>query len=246
MIANLEIEEFAEILHSLIVPSTPVQSEEHSFRNDLQVREIEQELDAPGRTIFVYGDLRGGSRLLAKTAGAIEPNTALTLVLKAAEGGKEDAVVVIDRFDKLTSDGERTRFADLIRQIEDGQIPIRFVFCGVSESVKNLLGDHESCYHYPEDTDLPRVSRKGGFEIIDKTREGPGARVTHYVDLVSEELFWEMFNDPTFAGSLRQANSGNLASELRRERIRQTGTGSERQLPEALDCRRSRKPTRIQ
>jgi hypothetical protein len=111
----------------------------------------------------------------------------------------EDIVLVIDEFDEITSEAERTRFADFIRQIGDRNLPLRFVLCGVSESVKKLLGAHESCY---SSADFTRPSPDAKFEVVGTTRQGLSHGSPHYVHLMPERLFREMFNDPTFARSV--------------------------------------------
>jgi len=200
------IEDLAQILHSLLSPPASNESHEALSSGDPQVQEIEEALDAPGRTVFIFGDVAGGKtpRLPGEPVGAdtIGPNAPFSLVLKAGEGRKEDTVVVIDEFDETTAEADRTRFAEFIKQIEERRLPIRFVLCGVSESVKKLLGAHESSYHCLEDMDLTRTSPDARFEIIETSPKGLSKGSPHYVHLVSEKLFWEMFNDPTFARSL--------------------------------------------
>jgi len=143
---------------------------------------------------------------------AMDLNSAIALLRRASEVRKGDTVVVIDEFDRITRDAERTRFADFIKQIGDQRISIRFIFCGVAESLEKLLGAHESSYRYIEGVELPRLSWDARWEIIDRAAEAlkvkvgshPRFRIAaisdgfpHYVHLVCEKLFWEMFNDPT-------------------------------------------------
>ena len=200
------IEDLALILHSLLSPPRSGRSQEAVSKRDPQVQEIEQALDAPGRTIFIFGDLAGGKTppLPGEPVadGTIRPKAAFSLVLKAGEGRKEDTLMVIDEFDEITAAADRPRFADFIKQIEERSLPIRFVLCGVSDSVKKLLGAHESSYHCVEDMDLPRMRPEAKFEVIETSTESLGKGSPHYVHLVSEKLFWEMFSDPTFARSL--------------------------------------------
>ena len=106
--------------------------------------------------------------------------------------------LVIDEFDAITSEAVRTRFADFIKEIGDRRSPLRFVLCGVSESVRKLLGAHESCYS----TDCARPNPDARIEVIESTTPGASHGLPHHVHLVSERLFWEMFNDPTFARSI--------------------------------------------
>jgi hypothetical protein len=141
----------------------------------------------------------------------IDLNDAVRLLLEIRAERKEDDVVVIDEFDRIVSDVERSYFADFIKQIGDQRIGIRFVFCGVGESLEKLLGAHASCYRYLESMELPRLSWDARFEIIDRAAaalnitvgDRPRFRISaisdgfpHYVHLVCEKLFWEMFDDP--------------------------------------------------
>jgi hypothetical protein len=186
MIANLEREEFAEILDSLVTPSASAPASEFS-RRDPQVREIEQALDAPGITVFIYGEFGRGKQSPAQIIAAFQsPNQ--------APGNR---AVVIEQFDQIATEIERTRFATFIKQTSDRSIPVRFFGCGVSQAVKNLLGAHESCYLIEDMQPSPPA------DAVLKVSEALEPGTLHYVYLLSEKLFWEMFSDPTFAGSLR-------------------------------------------
>ncbi|MFZ3266218.1 MAG: hypothetical protein WA172_19585 [Terriglobales bacterium] len=182
-------EDLAQILHSFLSPS---QSEQHISPNDPPLREIEDALEAPGTTIFLYGGHAPGDSLAQVLAAHRLPDD------KAASDQPVPAPLVIDEFDEITSEAERTRFADFIKEIGNRHSPLHFVLCGVSESVRKLLGAHESCYS----TDFAQPSPDARIEVIDSTTPGASHGLPHYVHLVSERLFWEMFNDPTFARSL--------------------------------------------
>jgi uncharacterized protein len=283
MIGNLSEQEFAEILHTHLRPSSPVQSEEHLHGREVQIRRIKEALYSPGRTVFIYGDRGVGKTSLAQTIayahhssnhdplllacgphstfgglvryalessqprtppssttakfgvslpkgpGAhvelhhtkqqggmpdpkeIDPNYAITLLQRAAEATPGDKIVVIDEFDQLTTDEERARFAEFIKQIGDRQLGVRFIFCGVAESLEKLLGAHKSCFRYIEGVEVPQLSWDARQEIIDTAAKAlnvtvgthPRFRIAaisdgfpHYVHLVSEKLFWALFNDP--------------------------------------------------
>jgi len=283
MIGNLTEEEFASILHKHLRPSSPIQSEEHLYGREAQIKRIREALYSPGRTVFIYGDRGVGKTSLAQTvayahqaskrnpvllacgaettfgriirhaisdtlpkaspsmttakfglglpkaigahvevhhtkqreelpaADNIDLNDAMTLLLRANETRKEDTVVVIDEFDQVSSDAERTRFADFIKQVGDRQLGIRFIFCGVAESLEKLLGAHKSCYRYIEGVEVTQLSWDARQAIIDGAAKAlnvtvgthPRFRIAaisdgfpHYVHLVSEKLFWALFADP--------------------------------------------------
>jgi len=135
--------------------------------------------------------------------------SALMQVISARQ--HESTVVVVDEFDRIASDEERSHFADFIKQIGDQRLPVRFVFCGVAESMQKLLGTHGSCYRYLEGIELRGLSYDARYEIIDAAAKAfnvvvgdrPRHRIAaisdgfpHYVHRMCEHLFWQMFNDP--------------------------------------------------
>lgn len=121
------------------------------------------------------------------------------------------AVVVIDEFDRIASDSERSRFADFIKQVGDQRLPIKFVFCGVADSLQKLLGAHGSCYRYLDGVELKNLPWEARFAIIDNAAKSLSVRVDdrprmriaaisdgfpHYIHRMCEQLFWQMFKDP--------------------------------------------------
>jgi|ERR1017187_2153403 replication-associated recombination protein RarA len=67
MIKTLNREDFANLLHANLSPTSPIQSQEHLFGRSKQLQLIEQALCAPGRSIFIYGDRGVGKTSLAQT-----------------------------------------------------------------------------------------------------------------------------------------------------------------------------------
>jgi hypothetical protein len=180
--------ELAQILQLFF---SPVQ--QNNSQGAPQLREIEDALEAPGRTIFLYGDRTAGDTLAQILAAHRSP----------CNGRNEKTAFVIDEFDELANEVERARFVDFIDQIGERKLPIRFVLCGVSEALTKLLRSHESCY---DSIDFTWQGSGAKTEDEAEPLEAPGRRLgqhsPHHVHLLSERLFWEMFNDPTFARSL--------------------------------------------
>lgn len=140
----------------------------------------------------------------------VDLNDAINLIESATTARRANAVIVIDEFDRISS-AERTHFADFIKQGADRCLTARFIYCGVARSLEKLLGDHQSCYRYIEGIELPQLSWEARLAIIEdaakalsvQVGERPRFRIAaisdgfpHYVHLVSEKLFWAMFNDP--------------------------------------------------
>ena len=124
---------------------------------------------------------------------------------------KGPTVVVIDEFDRIAELGERTRFADFIKQVGDQRLEVRFLFCAVGSSLNELLGAHESCHRYVAGVEVPRLGWEARWQIIDGAASAFGVKIgdpprfriaamsdgfPHYVHLVCEKLLWEVYNDP--------------------------------------------------
>jgi hypothetical protein len=148
-------------------------------------------------------------------------NTVVNSLLNAAKVHKEETVVLIDEFDRIASDLERTRFADFIKQIGDQSIPIKFVFCGVGDSLTKLLGSHESSFRYLESVPVPRLGHEARFEIMDRASAAFQVSLDdryryriaaisdgfpYYVHLLCEKIFWEMVNDPLIVTTATSAH----------------------------------------
>ena len=158
---------------------------------------------------YETGRITAGDDPLPNT---LDLNDAIALLLKTTRERKdEQTVVVIDEFDRIKSNVERTHFADFIKQVGDQNVGVRFIFCGVAESLDKLLGAHESCYRYIESIEVQRLSWEARWEIVDSAanalnvavEEHPRYRIAavsdgfpHYVHLVCEKLFWKLFDDP--------------------------------------------------
>jgi hypothetical protein len=70
---------------------------------------------------------------------------AVDLVAAAvAERGESEPVVIIDEFDQLEGQEDKRLFASFIKQIYDLRVPVRFIFCGIGQSLDAITGGHLS------------------------------------------------------------------------------------------------------
>ena len=136
----------------------------------------------------------------------------------AAHRHSREPVAVIDEFERIKSETDRMLFADLIKQLGDQSVPLKLIFCGVGSSLDELLDSHHSCYRYLTTIALERLSFDGRLEIIDKalgafhlsmddTTRYRIAKISdgypHFVHLVGEKLFWEVFSADTVLDRVR-------------------------------------------
>jgi hypothetical protein len=236
MTASLDLQRFAEVLHAhLASHSIHTNQSEHSHA-EASIPEIEQALEEPGTTIFVYGDLDTGTSPMAHISNLHDGNgtanpplgllirdaegicasrwdatstppeksgdeqKAISILLRNAAHPDEDITAVIREFGQVISNEERKHFQDLLLEISEQRGPVRFVLCGVSDSLYELLRAHESCYEYTRSAKPVSVAGTGYLESSTSDRS---AATEHYVHIVPETLICEMLSEPTFARNLR-------------------------------------------
>jgi uncharacterized protein len=117
-------------------------------------------------------------------------------------------IIVIDEFDQIGDITEQAQFANFVKQVSDRHIPVRFIFCGIGESVQALLAGHASLDRYFHTESLGQLPWEARFEIVqnaadklditvDNTTEIRIARVSdgfpYYVHFLTEKLFWKVW-----------------------------------------------------
>lgn len=135
---------------------------------------------------------------------------AVALLSEAAGLHSKMPIVVVDEFDQIESMEERNKFAALIKQIGDQDVPIKFIFTGVGSSLQQLLGAHQSAYRQLETVELDRLGWDGRREIalhaahkfgldLDNNIAWRLAAVSDgfpsFVHLIVEKMLWEAYSD---------------------------------------------------
>lgn len=119
-------------------------------------------------------------------------------------------IVVIDEFDRIQDETDKTKFAELIKQISDQEIEIKLIFCGIGESMHSLLGAHYSTGRAITPIELPRLDHESLVKIVTNAVEGVGLSVEdetssriailsdgfpYFAHLVTEKMIWRAFDD---------------------------------------------------
>jgi hypothetical protein len=139
-------------------------------------------------------------------------NEVLAALKELCIAGHRDRVCVFDEFELVAEPEDRQLFGDFIKGLGDQDVPIRAIFCGIGDSVAALLNDHASAPRYLASVELSRLGYDAGFEIMRGAAAAVGIEIEHntqvriaiisdgfphYIHLICEKLFWEMFEDPT-------------------------------------------------
>ncbi|SDB74440.1 AAA family ATPase [Belnapia rosea] len=159
----------------------------------------------------VFG-VKGNQSVETVRVGEIRSlNDFMAALRELCDTGQQGRVCVFDEFELVASQDDRRLFGDFIKQLADQEVPIYVIFCGIGDSVAALLDDHPSAPRYLAAVELARLSYDAGFEIMKGAAEELGAEIEyntrvriatisdgfpHYVHLICEKLFWEMYECP--------------------------------------------------
>lgn len=136
-------------------------------------------------------------------------NEAVRLLQFLCESYKAKPVIVVDEFDQIKNKEEQVNFTNFVKQISDKHVPVKFIFCGIGDSIEALMSAHGSADRYFHTVELGRLPWEARFEIVQVAATSLGieidestlfrvARISdgfpHYVHFIAEKLFWRVFH----------------------------------------------------
>jgi uncharacterized protein len=151
-------------------------------------------------------------------------------------------IIVVDEFDRLTDKKEQQKFADFIKLVGDQDISVCFIFCGIGDSIDDLLKAHRSAHRYIHPVNLGRLPWEARMEIVDSASETLGIDMDkntkiricmisdgfpHYIHLITEKLFWLVF---------RSQNGGKVTYDLFDQAIQEACDSMEPELKIPYEC----------
>lgn len=144
-------------------------------------------------------------------------NEALDILRYVAAKRNGRVIVVIDEMERMKPE-EREKFAELIKNIPELDERVRFIFCGIANTVNELVGTHPSAGRILEPILLEKLHHNYLWEIIQTVSQKIGIAVErealirisqisdgfpHYVHLIGESMFWSAFDDPDVLDSIK-------------------------------------------
>jgi Cdc6-like AAA superfamily ATPase len=155
---------------------------------------------------------------IEQESGSVDLSAEIKFLSDAIEVLKEVAilhsntpVVVIDEVDRINSDQEIERLADLLKQLGDKRVDIKLILTGVGTTLDEILGSHQSAIRQLETLELPRLSWDARWDIaidalgwfnIEINRDiyiriaAVSDGFPYYVHLIVEKLLWHLFEKP--------------------------------------------------
>jgi hypothetical protein len=138
-------------------------------------------------------------------------NEALAIIAYVASLNRKQPVVVIDEFDIIEDVDTRHTLASFLKHVSDQELGIRFIICGIGDSLDEMIGAHQSSGRYLMPIPLERLPHDARWEIISTAAEELKVYVDensiirigqvsdgfpYYVHLIGEKLFWSIYDDP--------------------------------------------------
>lgn len=119
-------------------------------------------------------------------------------------------IVAVDELDRVASKGEKTLFAELLKNIGTQVDDMRFILCGIGANVDEVLGEHLSTGRMFDPIEVEKLSHDLLWKIVEdvagelKVSIDIGYKIRiglisdgfpHFVHLIGECLFYAMFDD---------------------------------------------------
>jgi hypothetical protein len=135
---------------------------------------------------------------------------AVELLKQVASSHSERPIVVLDEFDTIGEQDERSKFAAMLKQLGDQSVNLKFIFTGIGRTLDELLGAHQSAYRQLDTVELLRLGWDARREIVDIAAAAFGLTVDnsvnwriatvsdgfpYYIHLLTEKMLWEAFAD---------------------------------------------------
>jgi hypothetical protein len=110
----------------------------------------------------------------------------------------------------LTDDAQQKACAEVIKQVSDQGLNVRFILCGIGTSLEDLIGIHLSTGRYLSPVHLERLTHDARWEIVQSAARAVGVTIgqnhlvrigqisdgfSSYIHLMGEQVLWSMFDD---------------------------------------------------
>lgn len=112
----------------------------------------------------------GGTKGTVETVSGIDVQ-ALSPAWVAEQIAKTPALFVVDEADAISTDDDRKKLAELIKQLSDAGSPFKILVVGIAETAQQLTGGHPSVHRCLRETKLGRMSDQELMEIVRKGAE---------------------------------------------------------------------------
>ncbi|WP_145008699.1 AAA family ATPase [Pseudomonas oryzihabitans] len=153
---------------------------------------------------------------------------ALDVISDIREIHSEKPIIVVDEFDAIQEAEERYKFAEFLKKMGDSGIYVPIIFSGISASLDDVLGGHQSSIRQLFPIQLSPISWDSRWDILVEALEalnieyedeikyrvaGISDGFPYYVHLITEQLLWAVYDD---SETLQIANFSHYNEALKK------------------------------
>lgn len=112
--------------------------------------------------------IEGQMLAITQAEVSFSPNQATNLITDTIKPTDIDKtpVVIVDEFDRLQNKETFQHLSDMLKQMSATGSPVKFIFCGVTRDLNDLLGAHESVERYIHGVRLSPLTHDAIWEIV--------------------------------------------------------------------------------
>ena len=98
---------------------------------------------------------------------------------------EKHVILIIDEYDRITTEDTKAKFAELIKNMSDSAVPVTLLIIGVADNVRELLGKHPSLQRTLVTIPMPLMTRREIDGIIASGEEKSGL---HFDPAVRQQI----------------------------------------------------------
>jgi Cdc6-like AAA superfamily ATPase len=153
---------------------------------------------------------------------------------------EKHVILVIDEYDRVTSEDVKAKLAELIKNMSDANVPVTLLIVGVAENVGQLLGKHPSLQRTIVTVPMPLMTRReiDGIIVSGEKRSGlafdPWVRQS-IVDFAQGLPYHAQLLCLFAARSAARRQSGRIEREDLRYAVERSAEEAEARIKEAYD-----------
>jgi Cdc6-like AAA superfamily ATPase len=149
-------------------------------------------------------------------------------------------VLIVDEYDRVTDEDVKARFAELLKNMADGGVPVTLLIIGVAENVGQLLGKHPSLQRAVVTVPMPLMTRRelDGILAVGEKKSGlrfdPAVR-SAIVDFAQGLPYHAQLLGLFTARSAIRRGSSEIGREDLKAAVRRSAEEAEARIKEAYD-----------
>lgn len=139
---------------------------------------LKKRRQAPGFQMTIYEETVQAASVVKDDFTPDQVRRVLTLL-----GEDKLIILVFDEFDRIQDEDTRRAMADTIKSLSDHDVEATIIIVGVGDSVDEIIAEHRSIERALDQIQMPRMTRKEVFELLENGASRLGMKFTQQAQL---------------------------------------------------------------